>query len=221
MAHLDAAYVLGALDPDERRLFEGHLRSCTTCADSVRQLEGMPRLLSRVDESVFLGDEPPPEVPDTMLPALLRSVRGARRRRRLWGLGAAAATVAVVAGGVAVWVDAQEPDEPAAGATSVPMEQVGQDVVRASLAMEEVAWGTRLELTCSYDAPVDGYGATEPPAYTMAVQTRDGAWQQVATWRAVPGKDITVTAATAATAEEIASVEVRALSGRPVLELDS
>jgi hypothetical protein len=218
-AHLDAAYVLGALGPDERRAYEQHLDACAACARSVREMAGMPALLGHVDESVFLADKEELPVPDTLLPGLLREVHRTRRRRMVWAGAAAAAVIAV--SGVVVW-QAGPDDAPVSPTVAAePMRQVDQSAVRASLAMEEVAWGTRLELTCSYVGGGDGYATAEPPSYSLAVQTRDGAWQQVATWQGVPGRTITVSAATAAAADDIASVEVRTLSGDAVLELDS
>jgi hypothetical protein len=57
--------------------------------------------------------------------------------------------------------------------------------------------------------------------YVLVVLTRDGAEEQVATWKAVPGKTMRLDAATASGRGDIASVEVRALSGKPLLELRS
>ena len=133
--------------------------------------------------------------------------------------------VAVVVGGV-VWTQTDDgaPDDVAVApaVTSVPMKQVDQSEVSASIAMEQVAWGTKLELTCSYVDSGDRYSTDEPaPSYALAVQARNGAWQQVATWKAVPGRTITVSAATETAADDIASVEVRTLSGDTVLELSS
>ena len=221
LAHLDAAYVLGALEPEERELFEQHLASCGQCAQAVREVASLPRLLSTVDESVFTAEPESEPVPETLLPSLLREVRGRRRRQRRWALAAAAA-VAVAAAGTAVAWTSWPDDQPVAVAPAgTPMQQVGQDVLRASLAMEEVPWGTRLELTCTYDAPASGYRDAPAPAYTLAIRTGTGDWEQVATWRAVPGRTVTVTGATAAGADDITSVEVRSATGRALLELDS
>lgn len=223
--HLDAAYVLGALGQDERRSYERHLESCATCSQAVRELAGMPALLAHVDQSVLTAGAEQPPVPGTLLPGLLRAVRRQRRRRLWWAVaGAAAAAVLAVTGAVA-WTQADRPagegDVVAApAARAEPMRPLGQDLVTGWLAMREVPWGTKLELTCTYDARPGGY-ATPAPVYSLAVQTRDGTWQQVATWRALPGRTMTVTAATAATRDDIAAVEVRTASGRPVLELGS
>ena len=221
LVQLDAAYVLGALDTEEREVFEQHLASCTACAQAVREIEPIPRLLSQVDESVFGSDGEADPVPETLLPRLLHEVRSRQRRRRRWALAAAAAVV-VLAGGTAVaWTGWPDDEQAAVTPAAIPMEQVGQDVLRASLAMEEVPWGTRLELTCTYEGAASAYRDAPAPAYTLAVRTRDGRWEQVATWRAVPGRTVTVTGATAAGADDITSVEVRSASGRPLLELDS
>jgi hypothetical protein len=188
-------------------------------------MAGMPALLAHVDESVFLCDEDEPPVPETLLPGLLREVRRARRHRMLWVAGGAAAVVVAVVGG-AVWTqtDVGAPDDVAVApaVTSVPMRQVDQSEVSARIAMEQVAWGTKLELTCSYLDSGHRYSTGDTaPSYALAVQARDGGWQQVATWKAVPGRTITVSAATATAADDIASVEVRTLSGDTVLELSS
>ena len=43
------------------------------------------------------------------------------------------------------------------------MEQLGQSVVRASLTMEAVPWGTRLNLTCTYtDSAIQVKGVALP-----------------------------------------------------------
>ena len=47
-AQWDAAYVLGALSPAERREFEEHLATCPHCQAAVSELAGMPGLLAQV-----------------------------------------------------------------------------------------------------------------------------------------------------------------------------
>ena len=47
-AEYDAAYVLGALSPEDRRDYEAHLATCDDCARAVGELAGMPGLLARV-----------------------------------------------------------------------------------------------------------------------------------------------------------------------------
>jgi hypothetical protein len=53
----------------------------------------------------------------------------------------------------------------------------------------------------------------------LVVHTRDGGTEQVGTWKGLPGKTMHLTGATALTADQIQSVEVRTETGQPVLEL--
>lgn len=221
LTHDDAAYVLGALPPAERLAFERHLATCAECAASVRRIAGLPGLLGRLPlEAVESAPEPEP-LPDTLLPRLVERVRRQQRRRR-WavGLAAAAAVVAVGAAGATLVAVISE-DEPPPTAVEQTMTPLDQDRVDASIALTSVAWGTRLDLTCSYDEPAGGYHHDEPaPTYSLVVRTQDGTVEQVATWRALPGKTMHLTGATALDADQIASVEVLTAAGRPVLQLD-
>lgn len=222
----DGAYVLGALSPAERQAFENHLNQCRDCARAVRRLAGLPGLLARVDPAII--EDPPTDepLPATLLPALVHQARRSRRRRLYATLGAAAAAV-VIAAGAATVVIANSSDKPTAGPTSSatvtaqhPMGKVGVGPLKASLGFASVAWGTRLDLTCSY-AKSGEWGPSQSMRYSLVVRTRDGQEQQVATWRGVPGKTITLTAATDSRRQDIGSVEVRTASGTTVLRLST
>lgn len=239
-AHDDGAYVLGALSPAERREFERHLPRCTRCRRAVGELAGLPGLLGRVDAS--LVEEPAVEepVPDTLLPALSRGVRRARRRRTVAVAGFAAAAVALVAAVAVSEVPGDGGDDTVGttvpGASSTPtapapsdparsevvaraMQPVGKVPVRATVSLEQVTWGTRLGLTCTYDPAWVEYGLPPEVDYMLFVRTRDGRAERVGSWRSVDGRPIEVTAATAASPEELASMEVRTADGRVVLRL--
>jgi len=209
--HHDAAYVLGSLSPEERSEFEEHLTECADCARSVREMAGIPGLLAHVDVDA-LAEPPPAPVPDTLLPHLLSEVRRTRRRRTSIGVAVAAAAAAVVAG-VTVAVP-QLVDRPTQ--SGVAMTQVQASPLRASLAMDTTAWGTKLTLSCTYDGPV--YPG-QVPTYSLLVHTKSGRVEHVATWRAVPDKTTVLSAATDVNAADIASVEVRTTDGQPVLRL--
>lgn len=222
-AHHDGAYVLGALSPPDRVGFEEHLSSCGTCRRSVQQLAGLPGLLARVDPAL-LEPSPPTPVPEPLLSRLVESVRREQRRRLRVAVAAVAASAAVAALGswaVTSQLAGDEPAPPAAVETVVPeetMDPVGGTAIRGSLLLEEVGWGTRLGLVCSYPA---AYASTRDVEYALFVRTRDGRLQQVATWNSLAGKTMNLTAATAARPAEISAVEVRTATGRPVLRLTS
>jgi hypothetical protein len=228
-AELDGSYVLGALSPTERQEYERHLATCESCARSVRELAGLPGLLSRVDPVVL---EPPPAmepVPETLLPRLVREVRRTRRRRLYATVGVGAAAAVAVG---AVFVQGLGNDSPpvatppaASPSASVPVGQsmspVDHAPVTATVAFTSVTWGTKLDLTCSYAPTADEYQLPRRVTYGLFVVNRDGSTEQVGTWQALDGRTMRLTAATAARRGDIASVEVRTTDGRPVLKLAS
>ena len=229
-AHDDAAYVLGALSAAERLDFERHLADCEPCTTSVRRLAGLPGLLRRVGADVLESPTPQDPVPDTLLPSLFREVRRSRRRRAVVAVGLAAAAVTLAA--VLPLVLAQADDDGAHQTTppattapltpgASPMVPTGPGPLEASLALEPVAWGTQLDLVCTYDADPGEYGDAPPTTYVLSVRTDDGRTEQVGTWQAVVGRTMHLTAATAAERADIASVEVQTLDGRVLLRLDA
>ena len=227
-AHDDAAYVLGALSPGDRLEFERHLPNCDDCTRAVQELAGLPGLLGRVDATVLEHPQVDEPVPHTLLPALSREVVRRRRRRTLAAAGVAAAVVAVVAVGAPVVVNQLDQDDgPSTSAPSVepsdivtrPMSPVGEVPVAASIGLEQVKWGTRLLLTCSYEPTSVGYDLPPAVDYTLFVRTRGGTTEQVGSWRSIGGTTMHLAAATSSNRGDIESVEVRTPGGRVVLRM--
>jgi anti-sigma-K factor RskA len=132
------AYVLGALDPGERRSAEEHLRDCPACAAEVAEFHGLTAQLDRVRPEDLL-----PEAPPADLYARVAAAVGRRRARRRWAMAAAAAVLVASGGVVALVVD----DDAVSGeATTGP--------VTMSVVATEANEGSSLEVV------VDGlYGA--------------------------------------------------------------
>ncbi len=224
-AHHDGAYVLGSLSPAERQDFEEHLPWCPDCAEAVRQLAGLPGLLALVPVDVLDPPSDDAPLPDTLLPSLVREVRRIQLRRRLVMTGTAAAAALVVAvaflvgiGGLP-WSSAPPGTSVVAGPPADHrMVSIDQESVRADVGFETVPWGTKVALVCTYAAPGSHYSVPPSTTYALVVRTRDGRSQQVATWRALPGKTMQVAAATAVARTDIAAVEVRTADGSPVLQ---
>lgn len=217
-AHEDAAYVLGALSSAERAAFQEHLAGCAECSQAVRRLSGLPGLLSRVSLDVL--EEPAPEepVPDTLLPALVAEARR-HQRRRSWVIAAAAAAAAIVMTGgalVASGVLTGDDQAPPAAAQK-PMEPLADIPVKAEVGITQVDWGTRIDVTCSYDEPE--YGPARDWPYALVVRTKEGDTERVASWVAKPGRTFQVSGATASPADDIDTVEIQSLDGMPLLRL--
>lgn len=230
-AHDDGAYVLGSLAPGERLEFERHLTDCEECARSVRALAGLPGLLDRVDPAVLEHPSPDPPLPSSLLSALTREVVRARRRRT-FAVAGMAATVAAVAALSVPMVAGRIGDTPAgSGGPTTPTSSARSDVetralaplgdvpVRATVGLEQVRWGTRMLLTCTYEPQSVEYDLPDEVDYVLFVRTRDGRSEQVGSWRSVGGTTMQVPAATSVVRDDIAAVEVRTTDGRVVLRL--
>ena len=229
-AHLDGAYVLGSLAPAERLEFETHLPGCAECSRAVRDLAGLPGLLAQVDVADLEVPTPDAPLPQTLLPALVREVRGEQRRRSVLTAAVAASIAAVVVSALAIGgAFDRSPADVAATPTATrstiavgePMVPVGSGPVRAAIALTGVAWGTKLDLTCTYAAATrgGGYDGQEAGPYGLFVRTRAGAVERVATWKALPGRTMRLSGATATGRTDITGVEVRTSDGRVVLTL--
>jgi hypothetical protein len=210
----DAAYLLGALSPSDRRAFETHLADCAACQRSVQQLAGLPGLLGKVQPADFSSPAEPP--PSSLLPALTAAVRQERTRRR-WRAGAlavaAAFAVVLLAFGVRAAFFSSSPP------AGVAMNSVRETAVEATAQLTDKPWGTQIQLLCHYETS-PAYGP-QPRTYTLVVTDRAGATQQVATWRVVPNGLSKVTASTGWRRADISRLEIRAPDGSPVLRLDT
>ena len=98
------AYVLDALEPEERSRMRGHLADCPICAASLRELEPLPGWLALVPPPTGLPEDPVPS--ELAFRRLHRSATAAgalpatRRPQRRRFLAVAAAAVAVGAAGL-------------------------------------------------------------------------------------------------------------------------
>lgn len=211
-AEWDAAYVIGALSPADRREFEAHLDSCERCLRAVAEIAPTLGLLSRVEtdraesllQEPFVGDAFPAD-PGARAELLARAERERRHRRTRWVAGTAAAAVVVAAAavGVGTLIATAEPELRAA-----QLVEVADVPLEASVELTGVDWGTRIELECSYggDAEAD---ASDGWPYVLVVTDTAGNASEVSSWRAAPGETARLTAATALDVDEIASVEIR------------
>ena len=224
----DAAYVLGALSPTERRAFEAHLRECDRCSEAVAELAGMPGILSRVprEQAAALLEEPLPAPSATdrpepggpgpdVLPSLLHQARRRRIRSRWLIAGLSAAAAAIVVGFAAFALPAilQPASTPTA---AVVMKQVEPSPLTADLRLTAEPWGTRIDSDCRY-AHLGGDDGDRAWTYAMVVTDRSGKQHEISTWTAEAGTVATPVATTSIPIADIASVDIRAAGGTVLL----
>ncbi len=221
-AQWDAAYVVGALAPAERREFEEHLAECAECRRAVAELSPAVGLLSRltpedaerIDAQVAEDDTPDEATRPAEILSFARA--RARRRRRMRVVALVAAAVLIIAA-VAVPFAVSSFVRPAA--ESFALENVVEIPLEASVRLTSVDWGTRIELDCRYaDAP-----DADPDAswtYALAVVDAAGEASTVSTWRAGPGSAARLSAGTALDVDDIRGVEIRSMSGTVLMSYE-
>jgi Putative zinc-finger len=213
-ARLDAAYLLGALDADERLAYEAHLATCRRCRASLDEISAIPPLLAGLDESVFAAspEAAPTLLPDPMLPSLLQAV-GRQRARRRWltaGLGLLAAACAIAL--IVIVLPSGSGSRPAPRA----MAALVATRVEATIALRPRSWGTEIDLTCWYQR-----GAAEPPSdrYELVAHGADGATYDLGSWRLAPGRRVIFATGTALTESQIKNLQITQPNGLAILAL--
>ncbi|MBU9763726.1 anti-sigma factor [Mycobacterium sp. TNTM28] len=221
----DAAYVLGSLDGSERREYEAHLEGCERCRAAVAELSGMPALLAMLDLDDVLAlesEQPDPPLRPEVLESVLATVSWRRRRSR-WVTTAAVGVAAVLlALGVLIGIRPEvvglhRGTAAQQSAQMMAMSKVSDTPINASIAMSSYAWGTRIDMACSYgnwgkqDAPPQNLG--------MVVIGRDGSREEIATWLGLSGATALPSANTQKAMDDIAAVQlVTSPDGKVLLE---
>jgi len=171
------AYVLGALDADERRHVEEHVDGCAECAAELAEFRELPALLARVGPEdlrpVFVA--PSPDL--FARTAAAAEARGPRRlRARTWALVAAAVlTVLGVGTGVAVWATGS--GEQSAVAQDGPVRvAVTASPAQDGVSLDVAVAGLRPGEICRLVA-VDQDGDWYPAGHWSASEAGDGRWK--------------------------------------------
>jgi hypothetical protein len=226
-AQWDAAYVLGALSPAERREFEEHLASCPFCQAAVAELAALPGLLAQLspddaamlalaDDSVPVPAETPAlsaaqtdviedGPPSLLLPKMIKKLR-TRRRRIVAAVAGVAAAVILVIGGAAVATGLLPlRDNP----QRVAFSQVVPSAMMANADVIPGQDGTEIKVECTYgevNEPTPGAGHE---TYSIFVVDRSGNASEIKEWPATPNKLMRPSGTTPLRASEIADLEIR------------
>lgn len=193
--HLDAAYVFGALDPQESAEFETHLATCAACATQVAETRALAGLLADVTSAEVVA-----EVPDTLLPGLLRRAAAERRRQR--GLVAGLASVAVAC--VVTLVVLLWPNSGGSHSRSVAMTPLVAGPITASVTLTDRPTGTEITLHCRYAAT----GYKGEASYGLVVYDRSGKHQSLSSWKLEAGQSQNFPASTDLSVSQISHLDI-------------
>jgi anti-sigma factor RsiW len=222
------AYLLGALDPEERSALERHIAGCDRCKAELVDMAPLPGLLrhtpfEELDETAAAAetltparrlrpgapegrgaraDGEEPDEPQAPGRAGLPPQRHRRPRRRTVSVGLALAGAAAVAG---AWVYAggfrSTPSAPPAAAAA--MTWSGQDAtthVTATAALTPEAWGTQMDLKLG-NLPI---GIT----CHLVVHARDGRTETAGAWGSGYGTKADIPASTSISPSDISRLDI-------------
>ncbi|MCJ1705683.1 anti-sigma factor [Rathayibacter sp. VKM Ac-2926] len=209
----DAAYLLGALSPADRRAYEQHLRVCPGCREALGEFVAIPGLLAHLPQEDALALlETEQRVEETAPPALLahlaRATDALRRRTRfrIAGLVLAAAGVSAAA---AIALPLVVGTPPTVVENTVALAAAPGVPVEASVRFVPEAWGTRIDMDCSWEESGAATGGAASVGYVMYVTDTAGSTEPIGSWTSTPGSTVEPSLSTGLPLAEIASVEVR------------
>ena len=230
------AYVLGALEREERAELEAHLETCVICREELDRLAPLPGLLSRltVEEAevldaadAALADAPvlapaQPEVAEAAATtagassaplerALFEVARERRRSRRTRAVGLVAAlmlaAVAVAGGLLLSGGDGGAPGPAPLTASAADL----RSGVHGSAELTREPWGTRVELSLA--------GVRPGERCRLVARAEGGRSQVAANWRAGYLGTAEVPGAVAIPADRLVSLDVVAADDRLLVRM--
>ena len=171
------AYVLGALEPEERQRVAEHVAGCPVCAAELAEFEALPELLARVRPEDL---RPVPVTPSPELFARMSAAAAAERRRplrtRTWALAAAAVLAVLgIGAGVTVWVTGPAEQTASASAGAVQATVTTRPAEDGSI-LDVAVSGMRPEETCRL-VVVDRDGHRHPGGAWPVSDAGDGRWR--------------------------------------------
>lgn len=229
----DAAYVLGALSSDERRMYEKHIEQCAACSTAVTKLAGIPGFLAKISpdqaseivESPLFERESRTNVSSIQkLAARAIQKRHALRRRVLSGMAVAAAFLMVIGVGIGVHIQENQANSASAFTTLAPGTPIsfvrfGSDAMQVKMQMASKKWGTQFQWNCTYTE--NRTESQEPESYDLVVTDPSGAKIVVATWREIGKAAAGLVAATSIPTSNIRAIEIRTTGdSNPILKAD-
>jgi hypothetical protein len=181
------AYVLGALEPEERRRFEEHLDHCAICTAELAEFATIPALLDRArpEDLEPIEVTPSPELFDRVSAAARGTSAPAPHSRRWLLVAAAVLALLGVGAGVVIWAANQPADTVTAtsGPVQVTMKASGDD---EGTAIDVTVAGLGPGEICRLVA-VDADGEHYPAGEWYVSDEGGGEWHS---WAPVPRDDL-------------------------------
>ncbi len=222
----DAAYVLGALNHEERKEYEAHLTQCAACSGALALLPGIPGFLGKIDSQTAIAlmngtsvDLIADSVDDSVFMQKLakRAAQDRHKTRIRQTIGLVAAVVISVSVGITTGVLALTFHGVTAApantiATSWHLTNLQPQIMNAELHITSKTWGTHFDWSCTYSKNAAAWGPSV--RYNFVVTDNLGRKSTIATWSPSGGVANGLSATTSLPQSQIKMVEVT-FSGSP------
>jgi hypothetical protein len=245
-AQWDAAYMLGALSPADRREYEEHLAGCPTCQAAVSELAALPGLLAQVspadaamlsmavdnkgghgeaatatatEAELMEATATETELIEAGPPTSLlpKMIKKARtRRRRMLAAVAGIAAAAVLVIGGVVIGTGLIPPRPDSP-QRVAFSQVVPSAITANADVIPGREGTQINVECTYAELNDPRPGGGHDEYSIFVVDRSGHSEAIKEWPATPNKLMRPSGMTPLRLSQIADLEIRQTDTNEVL----
>lgn len=198
---LTAAYVLGALGPDERAELLYHLETCERCQADVVDFAPLPALLGAVDLD-DLVEPPEPHLADAVVADARSELQRLHASRRRWRTAATilatAAAVVVALGVAALLLDLDDSTQDELDRIELAFDADGD--TSGDLIVDERGWGTYVHVSLD--------GLPERRLYRLWAVDQSGTWYEAGSWLATPDNSATLGGSTHLRLAEIALLVV-------------
>lgn len=210
-----AAYVMGALTPEERDVIDAHLSSCPECVAELDEMTSLPLFLDLVsgEEVALMGSgSPGPDdrLVDRVVAAALAERRATRRKR--WLVSVAAAVV-LIAGSSVAGVLLSSSNPPAVVNAAVFDHTDASTHAWARIAVQQKGWGASLQLTLS--------GVPAGEHCKLVAVGRDGSTDVAASWEATYQGRATLTGATSLPLASTAAYDIVTFDGKRLVRVST
>ncbi|MDH3294768.1 MAG: zf-HC2 domain-containing protein [Acidimicrobiia bacterium] len=199
-----AAYILGALDGQDRRDFELHLSQCRACTGEVNEFAPLPSLLAKVDPAA-IDHTPSVGLQERITTAARSELSTLRRRHHIWRAAAVASTAAAAVLAGLLLLNRDTTVAPPQQATTI----ISSTAAETNVSVIPKGWGTEIVLNIA-DLPYrDGYQLWTVDA--------GGSWTNAATWSPTPSGGVRLTGASRVPLEDVERIVITSLDTEDVL----
>ena len=201
------AYVLGALEPADRRALDAHLGACPSCAAELAELAPLPQLLGTLSLDEFLAAEP--QLPSDLFERVAAKVREDDRLNRLrtrkrWT--AVAAAVVLIAGGIGGGLAASSDHQRHTFHASV-------GAVRMDVTVVGQKHGAELNVSIA--------GLPQQQQCELIAISRTGARESAGTWTATYAGNAHVTGSTSFAKAQLAQLVLLGTQGQRLIAVST